>query len=244
MHSAIAVGAPSLLSLAPARLWDADSAPTGTVSSWASRAGSSIATQGTPANQPAAPAACTRLRNRLAVPFDGTDRLLDGSDLNCSAAWTALRVFDLDALKNEHGILRLASSEITGGGGVCAYVTSAGHLVIASADTSWYRIAYDSMVASTAYAVLASCDGTEPGLTLEVGTIGSGTITWSTRTLTAISGTFAMPAATGQRVVLGGGWSSAGSLLAGRSAVEAWWTRVLTTAEKSAAKAIIKREYT
>lgn len=244
MHSAFAIGAPSLLSLAPARLWDADSAPAGVaVSSWASRAGGSTATQGTPANQPAAPAACTRLRNRSAVPFDGTDRLLDGSDLNCSAAWTALRVFDIDALKNEHGILRLASSEITGGGGVCAYVTSAGHLVLGSADTSWYLIAYNSIAANTAYAVLASCDGTGAGIVIEVGTIGSGTITWSNRTLTAISGTFAMPAASGQRVVLGGGWSSAGSLLAGRSAVEAWWTRVLTADEKTAAKAIVKRDY-
>lgn len=136
-------------------------------------------------------------------------------------------MFDLDALKNEHGIFRLASSDISGGGGVCAYVVDVGHLVLAAANTSWYVIAYNSMVPNTAYAVLMSCDGTGAGIVIEVGTFTGGT----------------MPAASGQRVVLGGGWSSAGALLSGRSAVEAWWTRVLTTAEKSAAKAIIQRGY-
>lgn len=152
-------------------------------------------------------------------------------------------MFDLDALKNEHGIFRLASSDISGGGGVCAYVVDVGHLVLAAANTSWYVIAYNSMVPNTAYAVLMSCDGTGAGIVIEVGTFTGGTIAWSNRSLTAMSGTFAMPAASGQRVVLGGGWSSAGALLSGRSAVEAWWTRVLTTAEKSAAKAIIQRGY-
>lgn len=108
-----------------------------------------------------------------------------------------------------------------------AYATDVGHLVHAAANTAWYVIAYNSILPNTAYALLLSCDGTGAGIVIEVGTFTGGT----------------MPAASGQRVVLGGGWSSAGALLSGRSAVEAWWTRVLTTAEKSAAKAILRREY-
>lgn len=240
-----AVGDRGLLALTPARLWEAEHGlGPSPVSAWASRVGGASATQGTGANQPAAPAACSRLRNRLALPFDGTDRLLDSADLDCSAAWSALRVFDLDALKNEHGVLRLAAAEITGGGGVCCYATSAGHLVVGSADTSWYTIAYNSVAANTAYAILISCGGAFASLVVEVGTISGGSITWSNRSLTAISGTFAMPAAVSQRVVLGGGWSSSGSLLSGRSAVEAWWTRVLSADDKAAAKAWVARNYT
>lgn len=244
MHSIVSSSAPSLLALAPDRLWEAEHGiGTSPVSAWVSRAGGSTATQGTGANQPAAPAACSRLRNRLAVSFDGTDRLFDGADLDCSAAWSVLRVFDLDALKNEHGFFRLASAEITGGGGVCCYATSAGHLVVASADTSWYRIAYNSIAADTAHAVLVSCGGTFASLVVDVGTISGGSVSWSNRTLTAISGTFAMPASTSQRVVLGGGWSSSASLLSGRSAVEAWWTRELSADDKAAAKSWVARNY-
>lgn len=243
-NNTVAAGAPSPLSLSPARLWDADHGiPGSPVSAWASRVGGSSATQGTGVNQPSAPAACSRLRNRLALGFDGTDRLRDSADLDCSAAWTVVRVFDLDALKNEHGLFRLAASESSGGGGVCCYAVLDGRLVVGSASTSWYRVITPGLAANSAYALLASCSGTSASLSVELGLISGGTITWTAQTLGALSGTFAMPAATTERVVVGGGWSSSSSFLSGRSAVEAWWTRVLSAGEVSLLKSILRREY-
>lgn len=241
MHSiVVSYPADPLRATSPLLWLRADSGVTGSpVSAWASRiVGGGSVTQSTGVNQPGAPAACSRLKNQLALVHDSTDRLFGDTDVNLSSAWTFFSAFDVDALKNEHGLFRVAASESSGGGGICIYAVSDGRLVVASANTSWYRVATSGITANTAHVILASCDGTSGGIVIEVGTIGGGSITWSTLSLGALSGTFAMPAASGDRLVCGGGWSSAGSFFAGRRAEDALWSRVLSAAEKS-----LVREY-
>lgn len=212
------------------------------VSAWTGRVGPSC-TQGTVANRPAAPAADSALGGQLALTLDATDRMIASTATNISSAYTLVLVQSITTAKNENGIFRLAPAEASGSGGLCLYVTSAGHLVIASADTSWYKISYSSMVATTGYAVIVTCDGTEPGLTLEVGTISGSTITWSSRTLTAITGTFAMPAASGLYLVPGGGWSSSASFLSGKLSQQMVYNRVFSAADTTLMKAYLKARF-
>lgn len=184
------------------------------VSAWTARGATAVATQGTVANQPAAPVTNASLGDELASAFDGADRLVSSTALDLSAAWTICAVLSTAALKNEHGVFRLAASESTGGGGVCCYAVLDGRLVIASADTSWYRICTPGIVTG-GVVVLAKCAGTSESISVEVGAISGGTIAWTAQTLGALSGTFAMPAASGQYLVLGGGWSLWTSFLSG-----------------------------
>jgi hypothetical protein len=184
-----------------------------------------------------------RLRNKPCVVFDGNDRLIDSISLDCSTGWTVARVIDFDWLKNEQGIARLAAGELTGTSGLGCYITVDGNLVVGNAGNSWYRIALASCTHHSAYAIIMSCDGTAAGITVEVGLIAAGTITWSLRSLTNLTGVFSMPSASGLYVVLGGGWSSGSSLLNGRFAFEAWWTRVLMESERTVLKNILQRDY-
>ena len=212
------------------------------VDTWAGRVGPSC-TQSTVANRPAAPAAVAALGGQLALAMDATDRMIASTSIDLSAGWTIGTVLTIDALKNENGLFRLAPAEESGSGGFCAYVTSIGHLVIASADTSWYKIAYNSMTSTAAYVVLLTCAGTEPSLTVDVGTISGSTITWSSRALSAITGTFAMPASTGLYLVPGGGWSSAGSFINGKFADQVVYNRALSAGEITTLKAYWKARF-
>jgi hypothetical protein len=175
--------------------------------------------------------------------MDATDRMIASTSIDLSAGWTIGTVLTIDALKNENGLFRLAPAETSGAGGFCAYITNAGHLVIASADTSWYKIAYNSMTSTAAYVTLLTCAGTEPSLTVDVGTISGSTITWSSRALTAITGTFAMPASTGLYLVPGGGWSSAASFLNGKFADQVVYNRALSAGEITTLKAYWKARF-
>jgi len=212
------------------------------VSAWTGRVGPSC-TQGTVANQPAAPAVVAALGGQVALAMDATDRMIASTSIDLSAGWTIGTVLTIDALKNENGLFRLAPAEASGSGGFCAYLTNAGHLVIASADTSWYKIAYNSMTSTAAYVMLLTCAGTEPSLTVDVGTISGSTITWSSRALTAITGTFAMPAASGLYLVPGGGWSSATSFLNGKFADQVVYNRALSAGEITTLKGYWKARF-
>ena len=212
------------------------------VDTWAGRVGPSC-TQSTVANRPAAPAAVAALGGQVALAMDATDRMIASTSIDLSAGWTIGTVLTIDALKDENGLFRLAPAEESGSGGFCAYVTSAGHLVIASADTSWYKIAYNSIASAGAFVILLTCAGTEPSLTVDVGMISGSTITWSSRLLTAISGAFAMPAASGLYLVPGGGWSSASSFLNGKFADQVVYNRVLSAGEITTLKAYWKARF-
>lgn len=226
-------------------LWvRADQGVTGSpVSAWASIvAGGGSLTQGTVASQPAAATACARLNNHLALTYDGGDRLYGNAALDLSAAWTFFSAFDVGALKNEHSVLRVADTELSGTpGGLCIYAVLDGRLVVGNVATTWTRVCTSGLTANTAHVLLASCDGTSGGITIELGVIGGGSIAWTTLTLGALSGSFAMPASTGQKFCSGAGWSSASSLFIGQIADQAIWGRVLSAGEKSSLKTYAAR---
>ena len=212
------------------------------VDTWAGRVGPSC-TQSTVANRPAAPAAVAALGGQLALAMDSTDRMIASTSIDLSAGWTIGTVLTIDALKNDNGLFRLAPAEASGSGGFCAYVVSAGHIVIANADTSWYKVAAWSIWSPGAFVILLTCAGTEPSLTVDVGTFSGSTITWSSRPLSEITGTFAMPASTGLYLVPGGGWSAEGSFLNGKFADQVVYNRALSAGEITTLKAYWKARF-
>ena len=211
------------------------------VDTWAGRVGPSC-TQSTVANRPAAPAAVAALGGQLALAMDATDRMIASTSIDLSAGWTIGTVLTIDAIKNENGLFRLAPAEASGSGGFCSYVAS-NHLVIAGSFLNWYKIAYNSIASAGAFVILLTCAGTEPSLTVDVGTISGSTITWSSRALTAIEGTFAMPASTGLYLVPGGGWSSESSFINGKFADQVVYNRALSAGEITTLKAYWKARF-
>lgn len=215
------------------------------MSAWAARGGTATATQGTGANQPAAPAADSSLGGQLALACDGTDRLISSTALDLSSAWTVVSVFSYAARKDEQGIFRLAGTEASGGGGLCAYVTNPGHFVVANADTSWYRVAFNAFVtpSSGGFVVLLTCSGTSASITFERGVISGSTLTWNSPVISAITGTFAMPASSGLYLVPGGSWSSAEGFLNGKLGLVGATGRVITASETTTLKAYLKARF-
>jgi hypothetical protein len=141
--------------------WDAAEGMTGSpVSAWAARGGTATATQGTVANQPAAPATNVNLGGEFASAFDGTDTVVSGTALDMSAAWTVATVLRFGSLRSHTGVFRLSAGELTGADGLALYADSTGRLNVASADASaWYRLGPTSTVASnTSYAILERVD--------------------------------------------------------------------------------------
>ena len=226
-------------------LWArADQLVTGSpVSAWDSIvAGGGSLTQGTVANQPAAATTCARLNGQLALTYDGGDRLFGNTSLDLSTAWTFFSAFDVGALKNEQGILRVADTELSGTpGGLCLYAVIDGRIVVGNVATTWTRVATSGLAANTAHVILASCDGTSSGIVIERGVVGGGSITWTTLTLGALSGSFAMPASTDQRFCSGAGWSNVSSFFSGQIADQALWGRVLSAGEKTSLKTYAAR---
>lgn len=219
--------------------WDAAEGMLGSpVSAWTARLSTATATQGTVANQPAAPVANASIGDELASAFDGADRLVSSTALNLSAAWTICAVFSIAAPKNEHGIFRLAASESTGGGGLCCYSVFDGRMAIGSADTSWYRVCTPG-IATGGVVVLAKCAGTSGSISVETGAISGGTIAWTTQTLDVLIGTFTMPAASGQYLVPGGGWSSPTSFLSGNLGLIGAVGRDIDAAETASLKSYL-----
>lgn len=226
--------------------FDAATVPTGSpVSAWTARGGTATATQGTGANQPAAPAADSSLGGQLAIACDGTDRLISSTALDLSSAWTIVSVFSYAARKDEQGLFRLATTEASGGGGLCAYVTSLGHFAIASADTSWYRIAFNAFAtpSSGGFVALLTCSGTSGSITFERGVISGSALTWNSPTISAITGTFAMPASSGLYLVPGGSWSSGTGFLSGKLGLVGATGRVITAGETTQLKAYLKARF-
>jgi hypothetical protein len=219
--------------------WDAAEGTTGSpVSAWAARGGTATATQGTVANQPAAPATNVNLGGEFASAFDGTDTVVSGTALDMSAAWTVATVLRFGSLRSHTGVFRLSAGELTGADGLALYADSTGRLNVASADASaWYRLGPTSTVASnTSYAILATCSGSSASIVLQVGAISGGSITWSTVTLGSLVGTFAMPAASGRFVQPGGGWAAVSSRLVGDLALTGGVGRVISAGEETTFK--------
>lgn len=216
------------------------------VSAWTARGSSAVATQGTVAKQPAAPATNVNLGGELACAFDGGDSLVSDTAIDLSAGWTLACVLRFGALKDFDGIARVSTGELIGTGsadGVALYTGASGALVIASPDAgTWYRTASAGTVASnTSYAFLASCSGTGASIAIERGTISGGTIAWSTLVLSALVGSFGLPSSTGRYLQPGGGWTNAGSPLAGDLAFVGAVGRAISAMEIAQLKSYLLR---
>ena len=212
------------------------------VSAWTARGATATATQGTVAKQPAAPAVNVNLGNELACAFDGGDILVSGTEIDLSAGWTLVSVLRFGALRNWTGIARVSTGETTGAGasdGVVLYADSGGGLVIASPNaSSWFRT-MTSVSSNTSYAFVATCSGSSASIVIERGTISGGSITWSTLSLSALSGTFGMPSSTGRYLQPGGGWNTAGSPLVGDLALTGAIGRAISADEKTALRSYL-----
>ena len=214
------------------------------VSAWTARGATATATQGTVAKQPAAPAANVNLGSELACALDGGDILVSGTEIDLSAGWTLVSVLRFGALRNWTGIARVSTGEMTGAGasdGVVLYADSGGTLVIASPNaSSWFRATgAGAASSSTSYAFVATCSGSSASIVIERGTISGGSITWSTLSLGALTGTFGMPSSTGRYLQPGGGWTNAGSPLVGDLALTGAIGRAISADEKTSLKSYL-----
>lgn len=218
------------------------------VSAWSASGSSAVAVQATGANQPAAPAVNANLGGELALAFDGTDIVVSNTAIDLSAGWTIVSVLRTGTLRNWVGLARVSTGEATGAAGadgVVLYADVSGGLVIGSPDAgAWYRLASGGTLAgNTSYALIATCSGTGASVTIERGVISGGSISWSTVTLGATVGTFAMPAATGRYLQPGGGWTNAGARLVGDLAQQGAIGRVITAGELSALKSYLQARF-
>lgn len=224
----------------------ADSGTVGSpVSAWAASGSSAIGVQATGANQPAAPAVNANLGGELSLACDGTDSVVSDTAIDLSAAWTLVSVLRTGTLRNWVGIARHSTGELTGWGaadGVVLYADAVGTLVIGSPNaSSWYRTSSGMLAANTSCAFIASCSGTSASIVIEKGVISGGSISWSTVTLGALTGTFGMPSATGRYLQPGGGWTDTRCRLVGDLALSAAVGRVLTAGETTSLKSYLGR---
>lgn len=218
------------------------------VSAWNASGSSAVATQGTGANQPAAPAVNANLGNELSLAFDGTDILVSNTGVDLSAGWTLVSVFRTGTLRAWVGVIRVSIGETTGttgADGLCIYGDAAGGLVIGSPDaSSWFRLASGgTLVANTSHAFIATCSGSSASIAIERGVISGGSISWSTVTLSALTGSFAMPSASGRYLQPGGGWNSAGARLVGDLAQQGAIGRVITAGELATLKSYLAARF-
>jgi hypothetical protein len=167
---------------------------------------------------------------------------VSGTEIDLSAGWTLVSVLRFGALRNWTGIARVSTGETTGAGasdGVVLYADSGGGLVIASPNaSSWFRT-MTSVSSNTSYAFVATCSGSSASIVIERGTISGGSITWSTLSLSALSGTFGMPSSTGRYLQPGGGWNTAGSQLVGDLALTGAIGRAISADEKTALRSYL-----
>ncbi len=180
--------------------WDAAEDMTGSpVSAWTARLSTATATQGTVANQPAAPATNASLGDELASAFDGAGDILVSTTAIALPTFTFATVLKTGTLKNYTGLFRLAPTETTGAAGSwCVYVKADGQIEYGSGTLVWFRSSSSTgvLASNTAYALILTCDGTSGGTVLQKGVISGGSITWSTVAFGAVSGSFAAPSGT------------------------------------------------
>lgn len=212
------------------------------VSAWTARNATATATQGTGANQPAAPAVVASLGGELAMAFDGTSDILVSGTAIALPTFSFATVVKLGTLKNYTGLFRLAPTETTGGAGSwCVYTKANGSIEYGDCGLGWFRSSsLTGLVASgVSYAILLTCDGTSGGTVLQIGTISGGTITWATAAFGAVSGTFAAPSGTNY-LQPGGSFNTAGtSRLVGDLAYYHARAGVLTASEEAALKSYL-----
>lgn len=220
------------------------------VSAWSSLIGTADATQGTGASQPAAPTARAALNNQLALSFDGGDILganSVGEDVDVSTGWTAVSVVEYGTRRNWCGLFRVSITEnggSVGADGFVIYSDSAGSIVVGSPDaTAWFRQSSSSnlVVSNGAYALIATCSGSSASIAIELGTISGGSISWASVGLGALSGTFAMPSASGRFLFPGGGWSTASARFVGYVAEQILVNRAITASEIASLKSYLRR---
>ena len=169
------------------------------VSAWTARGATAVATQGTVANQPAAPATNASLGDELASAFDGAGDILVSTTAIALPTFTFVTVLKTGTLKSYTGLFRLAPTETTGGAGSwCVYAKADGSIEYGSGSLAWFRSSSSTgvLASGTAYALLLTCDGTSGGTVLQKGMISGGSITWSTVSFGAVSGSFAAPSGT------------------------------------------------
>jgi hypothetical protein len=230
--------------------FDATIGTTGSpVSAWVARDATATATQGTVANQPAAPASNANLGNEMAMLFDGSDIVASGTAIDLSAGWTLVSVFRTDAtLRSWSGISRVSIGETSGSAGtdgVVIYGDVSGVIVVGSPDaTAWYyTTSAGTLLSSTSYAIVATCSGSSASIVLNRGVISGGSITWSTPTLGALAGSFAMPSATGRYLFPGGGWNSASARTVGSVALNAAVGRAVSADELASLKGYLQARF-
>jgi len=234
----------------PTAWYRADNGPSGSpISSWSEYpgGGGGTATQGTLANRPLAAAARSGAANKLASRFDGTDFLTSAADIDCSAGLTAITVMETRALKNFNGWLRIASHEINDvAGGICVYSVTTGAVAVRNcgASGSWYRtLPTGAVQANTVHILLLKFGGSFATLSVQMGTITAGVLSWATLTSTGDLGTAALPAASGNKLILGAGWTDPGGLNDGFLFEQIVLNRVITAGEETSFKTYAQREY-
>lgn len=241
----------------PARLADlrawyrADQGPSGSpISSWSEYPGGrgDAATQGTLANRPLAAAARSAGNNQLASRFDATDFLTGTADIDCSAGLTVITVIETLALKNLQALLRIASHETNNvSGGICVYGVSTGAMAVRNTDagSSWFRTYPTTALAGNALQVmLLKFGGSFATLSLQMASVSGSSLVWATQGSTSDFGTPALPASTGNKLILGAGWSDPGGLLNGYFFEQVVINRVISADEETAAKAYLEARYT
>lgn len=212
------------------------------VSAWTARLSAATATQGTVANQPAAPVANVSLGNELASAFDGAGDLLVSGTALALPTFTFAAVLKTGTLKNYVGLFRLAPTETTGGAGSwCLYAKADGAIEYGSGALGWFRSSSSTgvLASGTAYALILTCDGTSGGTVLQKGVISGGSITWSTVSFGAVIGSFAAPSGTNYLQPGGSFNTAATSRFVGDLALYGGRPGVITAGEETSLKSYL-----